>query len=56
MVQYTIAVKNDGNVTLSNLTVTDILRDAGGNVVSLNSGPSFAGASQGSAAGTLKAG
>ena len=49
VVQYTIAVKNDGNVTLGSLTVTDILKDAGGNAVSLNSGPSFAGASQGSA-------
>ena len=56
VVQYTIAVKNDGNVTLSGLTVTDILKDAGGSNVSLNSGPSFAGASQGSAAGTLKVG
>ena len=56
VVQYTIAVNNDGNVTLSGLTVTDILKDAGGSNVSLNSGPSFAGASQGSAAGTLKVG
>ena len=54
VVQYTIAVKNDGNVTLGSLTVTDILKDAGGSTVSLNSGPSFAGATQGSAAGTLK--
>ena len=56
VVQYTIAVKNDGNVTLGSLTVTDILKDAGGSTVSLNSGPSFAGATQGSAAGTLKVG
>ena len=36
VVQYTIAVKNDGNVTLGSLTVTDILKDAGGsNVLSL---------------------
>ena len=56
VVQYTIAVKNDGNVTLGSLTVTDILKDTGGSTVSLNSGPSFAGASQGSAAGTLKVG
>ena len=56
VVQYTISVINNGNVTLSSLSVADILSDASGNTLSLNSGPSFSGSSQGSAQGTLKVG
>ena len=56
VVQYTISVVNNGNVTLSSLTVADVLSDASGTTLSLNSGPSFSGSSQGSAQGTLKAG
>ena len=56
VVQYTISVVNNGNVTLSSLTVADVLSDASGTTLSLNSGPSFSGSSQGSAQGTLKVG
>ena len=56
MAQYTISVINNGNVTLSGLTVVDVLSDATGTTLSLNSGPSFSGSSQGSAQGTLKVG
>ena len=56
VVQYTISVINNGNVTLSGLTVVDVLSDATGTTLSLNSGPSFSGSSQGSAQGTLKVG
>ena len=56
VVQYTISVINNGNVTLSSLSVADVLSDASGNTLSLNSGPSFSGSSQGSAQGTLKVG
>ena len=56
VVQYTISVINNGNVTLSSLTVVDVLSDATGTTLSLNSGPSFSGSSQGSAQGTLKVG
>jgi len=56
VVQYTISVVNNGNVTLSSLTVADVLSDASGSTLSLNSGPSFSGSSQGSAQGTLKVG
>ena len=56
VVQYTISVVNNGNVTLSSLTIADVLSDASGSTLSLNSGPSFSGSSQGSAQGTLKVG
>ena len=54
IVQYTITVKNTGNITLSGLTVSDTLTDANSNTLSLTSGPSFSGANQNSAQGTLK--
>ena len=56
VVQYSISVVNDGNVTLSSLSVADVLSDASGSILSLDSGPSFSGSSQGSAQGTLKVG
>ena len=42
VVQYTISVINNGNVTLSSLTVSDVLSDATGTTLSLI-GPSFSG-------------
>ena len=56
VVQYTISVINNGNVTLSSLSVADVLSDVNSGTLSLslNSGPSFSGSSQGSAQGTLK--
>ena len=41
IVQYTITVKNTGNITLSGLTVSDTLTDANSITLSLSSGPSF---------------
>ena len=54
IVRYTITVKNIGNITLSGLTVSDTLTDANSRTLSLTSGPSFSGANQNSAQGTLK--
>ena len=56
VVQYTISVINNGNVTLSGLTVVDVLSDLNSGTLSLSFGPSFSGSSQGSAQGTLKVG
>ena len=53
---YTIAVQNTGNVTLDNITVVDTLTDLNGNVLNLDSGPSYSGSDQGSALGTLQPG
>ena len=52
VVQYTISVINNGNVTLSSLTVSDVLSDLNSGTLSLSFGPSFSGSSQGSAQGT----
>ena len=54
VVQYTISVINNGNVTLSSLSVADVLSDLNSGTLSLSFGPSFSGSSQGSAQGTLK--
>ena len=54
IVQYTIAVQNTGNITLSGLTVSDTFTDANSNTLSLSSGPTFSGANQSSAQGILK--
>ena len=56
VVQYTISVVNDGNVTLSNLNVVDVLSDLNSGTLNLSFGPSFSGSSQGSAQGALKVG
>ncbi len=56
VVQYTISVINNGNVTLSSLSVADVLSDLNSGTLSLSFGPSFSGSSQGSAQGTLKVG
>ncbi|MGB2152769.1 MAG: DUF7507 domain-containing protein [Flavobacteriaceae bacterium] len=56
VVQYSISVVNDGNVTLSNLNVVDVLSDLNSGTLNLSFGPSFSGSSQGSAQGTLKVG
>ena len=53
VIVYTFTIENKGNVTLSNLTLTDNLTDAGGGPLSLNSSPTFVSASAGSTSSTL---
>ena len=45
---YTITVANTGSVTLSGITLNDTLTDGDGTALSLNSGPTFNSATQGS--------
>ena len=52
IINYNIRIVNDGNVTLSNLSLTDTFRDANGNSISLDSAPVFSSSSLGSSAGT----
>ena len=56
VINYTITVKNNGNVTLTGLTISDTLKDGNGGMLSMSSGPSFSGANKGSGNGTLIAG
>ena len=56
VVRYTISAKNTGNVTLSNLSVADVLLDTNSSTLTMDFGPSFSGSSQGSAQGNLKVG
>ena len=56
IINYNIRIINDGNVTLSNLSLTDTFRDGNGNNISLDSAPVFSSSSLGSSAGTLKVG
>uniref|UniRef100_UPI00398C606D DUF7507 domain-containing protein n=1 Tax=Winogradskyella sp. A2 TaxID=3366944 RepID=UPI00398C606D len=53
---YTITVENTGNVTLSNVALTDTFLDAFGNPLMLVTGPTFVGADLGSLEGTLQVG
>ena len=52
-VTFNITVQNKSNVTLTNITVNDVLRDGNGNTVTLSSGPTFIASSSSSSAGTL---
>ena len=52
---YTITVENTGNVTLSNVMLTDTFLDANGNPLVLT-GPTFVSADLGSVEGTLQVG
>ena len=56
VITYNIVVINTGNVTLTAITIEDILTDGNSNTLSLGFGPSFNGSSQGSGNGTLSAG
>ncbi|MDB4716922.1 hypothetical protein OAF03_02020, partial [Flavobacteriaceae bacterium] len=56
IINYNIRIVNDGNVTLSNLSLTDTFRDANGNNISLDNAPVFSSSSLGSSAGTLQVG
>ena len=56
-VNFTITVLNDGNVTLSGVSVTDTMMDYAGAPLTLTTGPDFAGpSSMGSAEGDLLVG
>ena len=54
-IDYTITVKNTGNVTLTGITLTDVLTDGLNNALSLSSAPTFNSASASSSNGTLVA-
>ena len=56
IINYTIKAQNKGNVTLTGLTITDVLKTASGGSLTLSNGPFFSGANQGSAQGTIKPG
>jgi gliding motility-associated-like protein/uncharacterized repeat protein (TIGR01451 family) len=56
IINYTITVENTGNVTLSNVSITDTFTDILGNPLILTTGPAFDSADQGSLEGTLLAG
>ena len=43
-------------MTISSLTVSDVLTDGNGNLLTMNTGPYFSGSNQGSGFGTLKPG
>ncbi|WP_211324172.1 DUF7507 domain-containing protein [Echinicola strongylocentroti] len=53
VVNYTITVRNTGNVTLDNISLTDDLTDLDGASLSLDTAPTFVSADGGSAEGTL---
>ena len=53
VINYVITIKNTGNVSLSNVTITDILNDGNGNSLTLSNGPTFGGSSQNSINGRL---
>ena len=55
-IDYKITVENKGNVTLTGLTISDILTDGNGSALSLNTGPSYSSTTLGSNPGTLKVG
>ena len=52
---YTITVENTGGITLSNITLNDVLTDGNGTNLSLTSGPTLTNATAGSSASTLQA-
>ena len=55
-IDYKITIENKGNVTLTGLTISDILTDGNGSALSLNTGPSYSSTTLGSNPGTLKVG
>jgi uncharacterized repeat protein (TIGR01451 family) len=55
-INYTITVKNIGNVTVSNVSVVDTLTDAKGGALALTSGPTFSSGTNGATAASLPPG
>ncbi|WP_028872086.1 T9SS C-terminal target domain-containing protein, partial [Psychroserpens burtonensis] len=56
VINYSITIKNTGNVTLNNVIIIDVFTDIDGNVLTLTTGPTYDSADQGSIEGTLLAG
>ena len=56
VINYVISIENKGNVTLTGLTVADVITDGNGSLLTMNTGPYFSGSNQGSGLGTLLAG
>ena len=52
---YTITVQNIGGITLSNISLVDVLTDGNGNGLPLTTGPTLSSATAGSSAATLQA-
>ena len=48
IINYTITVENKGNVTLTGLTLADILTTSSGSTLTLTNGPSFSSSTQNS--------
>ena len=53
-IYYKISVENTGNVTLTNVTVEDVLENADGSPLTLTTQPQWSSSNAGSSAGTLK--
>ena len=56
ILQYTITIKNTGDVTLNELSIIDTFTDLNNNPLVLDLGPIFSGALMGSAEGEIKVG
>ena len=56
IINYVITVTNNGNVSLSNVSVTDVLENADGDNLTLFAGPTHVSSDASSADGTLKVG
>ncbi|MGY8968827.1 MAG: beta strand repeat-containing protein, partial [Flavobacteriales bacterium] len=56
IINYTIRIENDGDLTLTGLVIDDTFVDGNGNSISLNSVPAFSNSSLGSSEGTLQVG
>ena len=54
VINYTVTVKNTGDVSLTGLTLVDTLTDGNGGALSLTNTLSFVSSTQGSSAGSLK--
>ena len=57
IINYTITIRNTGNITLSGITISDTLTDGLGNSLTLGNpggNPQYSSTSMGSAVGTIK--
>ena len=53
---YTIEIRNESNVTLTGLSLSDTLRDGNNSIVDLDNGPTYISSSLGSLQGTIQPG
>ena len=56
LINYTIIIRNTGNVNLTGLNLSDVLTDGNGGSLSLNASPTFVSASAGSTSLTIESG